>query len=115
MGIDYDSKLIFGWEIEQEELKTLLDNKDDEIGEYFDEIQAKLPKGAFLIYSNPYYDCGCESQRYYISLIKDHGHTLSQLIEVMKDIEAVAQIRKLAVNLGANDNEPMIFSVTHIW
>lgn len=115
MGIDYSSVLIFGWMIKREKLLDLLDEDQKEdlcVEEYLDEIREKLPKGCYLFYCCPYYDCSSEDNMYYISLMdkEDSDYTLNDLNQLVKDSEAISQIRKFAINLGADDKEPKIFS-----
>jgi hypothetical protein len=131
MGIDYDTKLIFGWMIKREKLLDLLDNEDQDQSEnqeegedqsrdpmeYLDEIKEKLPKGCFLTYSSDYYDCPKEEISYYINLVNDDEcswYSLDELNQVIKNID-IEEIREFAVKLGADDKEAMIFAVLNVW
>ena len=123
MGIDYSSKLIFGWEIKY--IKVVKYLRDLNIGSCGgDKYQcfcgkccwdmSKLPEGCHIIKSSPYYDSNPEYCEYHLSLIRDQYTSFGTVEKIMKNTELVDNLRQLAIKLGAENSEPMFKSVMNV-
>ena len=126
MGIDYESKLIFGIEIDYKTYKKInsLLTKEEE-GENFeeeydtndyDEIGEIFTKknNLYLIFASSYYDSPTDENRIFISMIKDSDEpTLQELINISKqNMENYTNcLKKYEIEF----EEPKIISTPHIW
>ncbi len=129
MGVDYTTKLVFGWEVNFEKvIKYLIDNK---VGSCSSENpveqneqcmcgtdycwdKTKFPDNVYIIAANPSFDCSHENKRYFLSLSSEKNLLNYSFIKNM-DISIIEKAKEFAIMLGAEDKEPEIISVIHIW
>ena len=127
MGIDYDSKLILGWEVNRDKVLELL--AKHEVGscggaehQCFcgDDCwpnRAALPLQIELTFvqCSPYFDCRQDDLRVFLTLDCDgDGTSLAELQRLINAVDWDAA-RKIAVELGAADAPATVFSAAHIW
>lgn len=129
MGIDYSSKLIFGWQVDI--IKVLQYLIDKNVGSCNCEKtptnikeqclcgpkycwdQTKLPTGLYIVHTYSHYDCGILNANCYISLIENEYEISYSKIKNFND-EHIENIKKIAIELGAYDEEPKFMSAVHI-
>ena len=137
MGIWYESKLIVGWEIQIEKLNQFLQSHQfkgcgehdiewniqegrkwsegicSNCLEYMDDIP--LPEGFTIERSDPYFDCDPKHRHYFLTLanVAKHKHNINDLISKLQSIDwNISQ--KLAIQLGADDLPPKVFSTADV-
>ncbi len=116
MGIDYDSRLIFGWEIDYKTMYSYAEKQNIDICELNYIIEKRFPN-VYFVYTNPYYDVCDDEKHYYISLIEDtkKGVTLDQMSEAYsQNYESAILFMKNELNIEIS-KPPMIYAVYHIW
>ena len=125
MGIDYDSKLIVGWSVDRKSVTKFLkqynvgscDEKQCFCGpKYCWKNRSALPMQPELTFvvASPYFDCPRFDQHCYLTLNVSATTKLDQFIGMVQQVDWDAA-RKLAVQLGADDEPAGIWSVAHIW
>jgi len=127
MGIDYDSKLIFGWAIDYESLiKYLKENKADSCGgeehqclcgpECWDTESFIFNKSIFFVSTSPYFDCPSEECLIFISLTKSNLLSIEEITNILKNKKHIASSKELVNKLGGDGSgDPKIFSQLDIW
>jgi hypothetical protein len=130
MGIQYNSKLLFGWEISYKKLVEFFGDFDHEefikaslVNDSKEFIQ-KDSDGkpiAYIIKSTPFYDYPKEDCFYHLSLLPDGSYTVNELVNASKNIPLA---RELYYKLKYDESdepkiedvsdEPRVFSVVDI-
>ncbi len=116
MGIDYDSRLIYGWKIDYKTLQAYATKNDIDICELDYIIEKKFPN-VYFVYANPYYDTPDNEKCYFISLMKHtkKGVTLEQIKEAYsQNYESANLFMKNELEIEVSI-PPMIFALPHIW
>jgi hypothetical protein len=125
MGIDYDSNLIVGWELDYDSaVKWITENQVGSCDEDYDYIcfcgaecqdASKLPSGFEIKASSPYFDCRAEEREVHLTLIRLNTRETETGLAIGDPTADFAGARQLAVRLGAKDAPAKIFSVPNIW
>jgi hypothetical protein len=139
MGVDYDSKLIIGIQINYQSIVNFLiqnkigtclkENYDDPKFKLSDQcfcgddcwkLKDKLiPENLYIIRTSPYYDCKDNECMYFISLV-DREIPLNKCLEIInnktlqKTLIDFININKFT-NYKVDENSIMILSTTNIW
>lgn len=116
MGIDYDARLVFGWQVDFKTIETFAQKHDLEIYDIEHEVKIHFP-GIYLVGANPYYDCGINKNIYYISLLEKYNKPVS-----LEDINKVSSENyEKTVAFMKNELEievstpPVLQALPHIW
>jgi len=135
MGVDYDSKLIIGWELDTDELKKWIsDNKIctceskkvcTDIDCWNKKLGEHLCPGLSIVYAGNCYSDNEDSITFYLVINKgetDGAFTIDSINKLFKDSQnAISFGKKIAKKLSDSENgencetEPHIFSVSYVW
>lgn len=128
MGIDYDSKLIVGWQVDREKVCKFL--KEHNVGNcYGDDEQCfcgpqycwkqwdacPVPKEFTFVECSPYFDCPLQERNVFLTLAIKEPMPITKLTEPITEPIDWPAAKQLAQKLGAEDEEAAVFSAPHIW
>ena len=125
MGVDTDSRLIVGWQIEISKfLDYLKENKMCDCNDggknpciYAEDCWGEKwkQKHEFTIeFCSPYFDCRVSHTNVFVCITETHP-TSSEMIDLLGKTELIKKAREFAVSMGAEDKELTISSEIHIW
>lgn len=136
MGIDYDAKLIIGWELDHEKLREWKKELGMEIccskQGYIcdcDDFSDKLPEKFLLVRANPYFDCPYEYKRVFLTyfinsniridetkFFYDHNSQfdIEKISKILEDRDAFENAREFAEKMGG-EGKPQVMAVPHIF
>jgi len=118
MGIDYDSVLIVGWQVEYAEAAAFLAKYGVhcflDTGCWGNRDALPLQAELTIVKCAPYLDCNVDDYNYYLTLDETRFHSLTEFLTIVQRVDWEAA-RKIAVQLRAEDKPACIFSTAHIW
>ncbi len=109
MGYDYSATLIFGWKVDEDEVRKHFKEDLDEID--FEDGK-NVPAGCKIVCTSFF-----DQYTYYVSLCGGNHCNylwLDQLDQVRSDTARVERARRFAVHLGANDEAPDLIAVVEV-
>ena len=110
MGIDNDSKLVFGIILTAEQVEHISSiAQEDEYDEWFC-IPPQEFDDLFFGYASPWYDCGSENYVYFVSITEPENCELS--IAELDNWNSYLLFLKFA---DIEPIPPRIYSLPHIW
>lgn len=120
MGVDNDSKTVFGIELSYDEFKNLskilgdIDLIDMIWNDDYEKFNQKYPK-LYLGYASPVYDGDYDIYGYYIGIGQEQrDYSLNDLKELLLNWEE-SGYRECLEELGIDFEEPRIFSLPHVY
>ena len=128
MGVDYDTKFVYGWVFDNDDVDEIFnkmikyeeldydtsEDNYDELYEKYELLSEHLNKKykLYLEYANPYYDCGIYESLFFISLVE---YPDPDELKVLLNSELSEDICNLIQNIGVDVKDICMDCLPHIW